>query len=584
MNIQELKHKLQEKKNRVGLLGSSFIITEYDKTDHNVAACISPETWDISISIKKGFEPVKDRRQKAYARRKKITNGLETLLESVFTHELTHWELPLDSGLGCPFDIYHHDRILEAVKQALPEDKKAFAGYVANAFEDTVINPRCKEFDGDFSGQVLFWDDEGLLCKEQGQKAYSPFYEAFVKLNMHLFGDNVDIALLKRHYANTKPIDKAVEKVIRDLRLPRDIVAEKTGTRPLFQRNQWPHMAVTFAKDLADLLETPPRERLSAFSTEDGSQSGNGIEQKMGSPEGKEAIAYGRYSSKERLSTNLTSYEQLDALYRRLARNIPVKVEAMTRSQSLGIAPLTFRPYDEERDDPFKVKTSKLILTDHGITFAYPREPLVVTAKSKIQRKSFPDFKMVILDNSGSMQHAPNCTGCSGNCAGSSAFIPWGDRSKYHFALLGFYGIEGFLQKQGIAQYIEHGLSLFSSSTRFKEGAYMQLDDVRKLALAPDWGSTHLDAKVLTGALKGRESFVLSLSDGEIENWNSEKRQFEALAKNNYYAHIQVGGETQFTKDLKSWSIPVLPVTSGEDISKLMVHVTQQTYRRFTQL
>ena len=180
------------------------------------------------------------------------------------------------------------------------------------------------------------------------------------------------------------------------------------------------------------------------------------------------------------------------------------------------------------------------------------------------------------MDNSGSMAEGIN--GDKGNIQ----FIPWGDNSKYHYALLGFYGIENFLQMQGISQYISHGLSLFSNQTRYKESNYQGIDEVRKLALAPEFNSTFLDAKVLTQALSGRESFVLSLSDGEIGNWDSEKTGFKNLAEQNYFAHVQIGNNTQFSRDLESWSMPVFYVSKGEDLSKLMVNTALNTYKKFT--
>ena len=583
MTLEQLRQKLYEAKNRIGLVGGTIKINEYDEAEQNVSAHISPQGWNIEISVRKGFDPIADKRQKAYARKKKIQDGLETLLTHVgVLHEPAHWELPVDSGKGCPFDVYWHDKILEAVKQALPEYKKGHAPYVANAFEDLLINPRCREYNGDFSGQVLFWDGEGLTCKAKGLKNYTPFYEAFVKLNMHLWGDNADRSLLKRHYSKDKKIEAAVKKVVRDLSLPENI----PDTSILFQKNNWSRMAGNFAKDLADLLEVAPQERLSAFSSdgkgegqEKQQQSGNGIEQKLPTGEGKEEIAFGRYKGGEKPSTNITNYEQLDSLYKRLARAIPVKVEAITRHLSQKVAPLTYRGFDPEKDDPAKIKVSKLVLGRDGLTFAYENEPLTVESRFKMQRKSFPDFKLVVLDNSGSMRSAPDGT----DNVGRTSFIPWGDNSKYHYALLGFYGIENFLQRQGVAQYINHGLSLFSSQTRFGEADFFKLDQLRKKALSPEWGGTKLDARVLTTSLKGRESFVLSISDGEIENWDSEKSQFEALAKNNYYAHIQIGGKTSFTQDLESWQCPVFYVTRGEDLSKLMVDVAKGTYKKFTQ-
>jgi hypothetical protein len=171
--------------------------------------------------------------------------------------------------------------------------------------------------------------------------------------------------------------------------------------------------------------------------------------------------------------------------------------------------------------------------------------------------------------------------GIDGN-AGNTRVIPWGDNSKYHFALLGFYGIENFLQRQGISQYIRHGASLFSDSTRYRESDFSGLAEVRKLALSPQFGNTRLDASVLAEALRGRESLVLSLSDGEIGNWDSEKADFEKLAANNLYTHIHLGGDTQFTRDLKSWNIPVFYVGSGRDLAHLMVDITKKQYERFT--
>jgi len=578
MNKKSLEQKLNEQKNKIGLVSGTINLETYDEMEHPISASISPEDWNIQVSIRKGFNPIKDRRQRAYARVKKIEDGLETLVLHVGgLHEPAHWELPVDSGKGCPYDEYQHDKILEAVKQALPENKQQHTSYVANAFEDTIINPRCKEWNTDFSGQVLFWDWEGLTIKESGKEQFTPFYEAFVKLNIYLWGDNIDVCLLKRHYSDNQQVNSAVEKTIQDLNLQEDL----QDTSVLFEKQRWPEMARIFTENLVDLLEETPSERLSAFeSGENGKkeQSGNQIEQKTKTRKGKEEIAFGRYIYDEQQSPNITSYEQLDVVYRRLARDIPIQVEAITREHSLEIVPLTYKPFDPETDDPTKIKTSKLFLVEQRLTFAYPDKPLTVEQRSKIQRRSFPDFKMVVLDNSRSMAEAPD----GSNNIGKINFIPWGDNSKYHYALLGFYGIENFLQRQGIAQYIQHGLSLFSSQTRYRESDFQGLDEVRKHALSPEWGSTNLDAEVLTEALKERESFVLSISDGAIGNWRSTKSEFETLARNNYFAHIQIGTGTTFTSDLESWEIPVFYVSTGEDLSHLMVDVTKQVYERFT--
>ena len=573
-----LTQELNQIKNRIGLVNGSLTINEYDDAQENITACINPKNWNIEFNLKTGYEPIQDRRQKAYARKKKIKDGKRQMLEDILYHELGHWELPFTSGFGCPYDDYHHDLIKEAVKQGLPEEKQQQAHYVANAFEDLFNNTRCREFTGNFAGQVLFFDEQGT--KLQG-KGYTPFYEAFVKLNMLLWGDNIDKALVKRQFKNDRKVDSAVAEAVREL----DLSEKEDITQRLFDKRKWPEMAEKFARILAPLLDEAPKERLSAYQSPNGNDgqekgdkenAGNGIEAKLPTKEGKENVAYQRYKNGNGLSPNIETFEQLDLLYRQLARAIPVRVEAMTREQSMAIAPLNYRPFEDEKDDIRRVKPTKLYLVDGEITLGYQRMPLTITGKSKIQKRDFPDFKMVVLDSSGSMKD-----GVDGN-PGDKTFIPWGDRSKYHYALLGFYGIEQFLQAQGIAQYIGHGLSLFSSSTRYEESKFPDLHRLRKLALSPEFGNTRLDAGTLANALKGRESFVLSISDGEVENWESAKPQFLELAKNNSYGHIQIGSRNGFSGDLESAGLPVFYVGSGDELSKLMVNIAEDSYKRFT--
>ncbi|MBI2671839.1 hypothetical protein HYX16_02805 [Candidatus Woesearchaeota archaeon] len=571
--IKSLISELNKVKNRIGLVSGTLTVNQYDDAEENVAAYINPANWNIELNLKKDFNPIQDRRQKAYARKKKIENGKKQLLEDILHHELAHWELPFNSGFGCPYDPYNHDLILEAVKKALPKDKQEQASYVANAFEDLIINARCKEFTGNFSGQVLFWSEQGQKTED---KKYTPFYDAFVQLNMYMWGDNVDKALLKRHSKNDEKVKKAVEKAIEDL----DLKSRKEIVSSLFEKDKWPEMASKFTKALAPLLETKPTEKLSAYQSseedKEKKQEGSGIEKKLFTKEGKEEVAFERYSHNKELSTNIPKEEQLDSLYRRLTKKIPVKVEAIVKERSLPIAPLNYRPFDEEKDDIAKLKPTKIYVTEDGLTFGHQKQQISITAKSKVQRKSFPDFKMIVLDNSGSMREGIN--GDQGN----KTFIPWGDNSKYHYALLGFYGVEQFLQAQGIAQYIGHGLSLFSASTRYQETDFKDVQKLRKMALSPDFGpDTRIDAKTLLNALKGKESFVLSISDGEISNWDESKKEFEKLAKDNYFAHIQIGGKNRFTQDLETAGFPVSYVSNGDELSKLMVNVAQNTYRRF---
>ncbi len=72
MEIEKVRQKLTMEKNKIGLVGSLISIKEYDKAENDVSAHINPQNWNIEISVKKGFSPIQDKRQKAYARKNKI--------------------------------------------------------------------------------------------------------------------------------------------------------------------------------------------------------------------------------------------------------------------------------------------------------------------------------------------------------------------------------------------------------------------------------------------------------------------------------------------------------------------------------
>ena len=78
-----LTQELIQTKNRIGLVNGRLIINEYDEAEENITACINQKTWDIVFNLKAGYEPIQDRRQKAYARKKKIKDGKKQMLEDI---------------------------------------------------------------------------------------------------------------------------------------------------------------------------------------------------------------------------------------------------------------------------------------------------------------------------------------------------------------------------------------------------------------------------------------------------------------------------------------------------------------------
>ena len=159
---------------------------------------------------------------------------------------------------------------------------------------------------------------------------------------------------------------------------------------------------------------------------------------------------------------------------------------------------------------------------------------------------------------------------------GSTSFIPWGDNSKYHYALLGYYGIEQFLQRQHISPYVDSGAINFSSETLSTAG-----EGARKLLLSPQWGGTVLNVNALRRQVPDPGTFLLSLSDGEIQNWRAIRDDYKTIVTSCSSAHIQIGGKNSFSCDLESWGVPVYYVTEGKDLVNLMVCVASNKYKSY---
>jgi len=161
---------------------------------------------------------------------------------------------------------------------------------------------------------------------------------------------------------------------------------------------------------------------------------------------------------------------------------------------------------------------------------------------------------------------------------GDTKFIPWGDNSKYHYALKGLYGIDNFLEKQGISAYTESETIVFNDETKSTGKLRFRNDKERNALLRMPSGGTVLNPDLFQDSQK---SFLISISDGDIQNWSEIKNKYISKVKNMDYCHIHIGNKNEFTQDLEKEGIPVKYVKGNEDLSRLMVNVASSYYRRF---
>ncbi|MBI4980266.1 hypothetical protein HZC30_01760 [Candidatus Woesearchaeota archaeon] len=566
-----LQECLERKKNEIGLVGTRLSFSR-PKQGSSIEEHITPDWKEIVIRVREDINLCPDEETRDYLQRKGAEAPLETLATDLLYHGCGHRELPVYTGRGCPHTVKNHDQIKDGIAKALKEKgKSGLEAYVANAFEDVLDNVNVRKHTSHI-GQILFWNQQGVEC-ESGK--YPAFYEAFVKINLNLMGSVADAGLLKRFYTNDKPVQNAVRQF-------KDYLKGKLGirnlvklydkddlVRKLFDRSVWKEMAYQFALATAELLEPQQQMPLCFGMPADG----NPFDKEMKLPGTQEDLAEGRYKAGEGPSEHTDPLLQLDALYRKISRAIPVQTSEYTQASKIPIAYHGRR--DPHEDETIRLRRIKGIgFNEQGeLGIKLARHELHHPATYKIHPQKFPKLKIALVDTSGSMGEAAD----GSKNVGDVSFIPWGDRSKYHYALKGIYGIDNFLERQGISQYVESEVVTIAGSPERTSKGKLRNEQERRALLQKPSGGTTLNPALLRSDGK---AFVVSISDGDIQNWASVKEDYKKAIKNADYCHIHLGAANAFTQDLESWGIKVKFVSGDDDLSRLLLDVTSVYYKR----
>ena len=566
-----LRQRLEDKKNEIGLVGTTLKFSR-PKEGKGISEHITHDWQEIDIKIREGLDLAPDEETRIYLEKVNAVDGVETVAIDLLYHGCGHRELPTETGLGCPHTVENHDLILDGVARALKEkNKQGLENYVANAFEDVLDNTNARRHTR-HAGQVLFWNNEGLENKGK----FPDFYDAFVRINLALWGKAEDATLLKRFYTNSEKAGKAVKEF-------KDYLKAQLGTTnitrtyekkdlfyKLFDKRHWRELAYRFTLATADLLDEQPKMRMCFGVPQDGV---NPFDKLMKLPEIQEELAHGRYKSGIGTSQHTDPLLQLDSLYRKISRAIPVRTSEYTADSGLPVA--YFGTRDLGEDETVKISRLRLGLSgDRTISLRVRRHEIQTPASYKVHPQNFPKLKVALLDTSGSMGLSPS----NDEVVGDKSFIPWGDNSKYHYALKGLYGIDNFLERQGISAYVQSEAITFSDSTRTSGRRQLRSDEERRALLRNPSGGTKLDTRILEAGAN-EKCFLVSVSDGDIVNWKNIKVDYKKSIEKADYCHIHLGPKNEFTKDLESWGVGVHYVTGNDDLSKLMIDTVSSYYR-----
>lgn len=479
-----------------------------------------------------------------------------SILLDIGRHEIGHWEYPRGSENGCPFDFYYGIEIYESTYQVLAEEKMgSLAGFVANAFTDIVNNINIENVlrsrGAHLSGIVYFYYDQGAWAKK-----YSMFYSFFVKLQERLWMTDEDRRMLKVFHHWEWKISRAVKSFMKKVGLGNDLTE---NALILLDKDKWSEYSKIFARHAVPFLKKPVVEILVGGESE---TSDSRFKYWIKDPSVLGKVIVRRVKSGKGNLSIVDKMTSIDLFYREIAKEIPIRVEGKTKMAEFKVVGF------KRRDTEFFSR--KLRINEKGdISFTEPRFywSMMINAKDGIS--GTPNLYF-ILDTSGSMHES----------SGKSVLnLPWGMNSKYHYALLGIYGILNYLERNSIMPK-KIALTTFSDDTRSIIVAPHKLKELKKMLFSPQFGNTLLNVNAVEDVLsKLGRSVVIMLSDGNIWNWNAIAYRLVNLFSRNYACYISIKEVTRADYDLKKVAA-VFHISEIKNISGVMLDFTKKVYRK----
>jgi hypothetical protein len=521
---------------------------------------------------------------------------LQEMARDVARHEQNH--RAYYGYNGCPRNAnLHAENIVEPISEVLMEKgfSKNDVCYIANCLEDSILH---SDLSKGFSleGISEFFSDIG----ENTEKGFTPFYDAHVKLNMYLWGNKPQRESLSHYYMkdkkNQERISNAVQNFLKrtgisDLTQEIDtyeMVGRRGKTKNVKDREKirdflndetnWPNIARIYAEEFSELMEpsyalpifnhsgncTKGRERQQPLETD-----GNEFDKEIESEAFKFKRAQKAYQNDTGVPSIMEPFETMDFIYQNLARKLKFNVRTFTESEQRPVFWYMKRDFDPEKDDTRHIafdfdEDGKVVLKkkSHNVKMDTPHKKFP---------RGFPKTRFALLDTSGSMLEDV----LGGKDVGRKSVIPWGDKSKYHYGVMAFYGLVEYLKQNHLLNQTNVSSGNFSNETIVTRG----LNSAKKNILSPQFGGTVIDESELDNIFEGRNGLVFTISDGEVGNWSSIRDEFFDKAREHVYFHLQIGHDSNMSEDLSKEGFPVIEINNAQDLAQKVIDVTDRTYR-----
>jgi len=624
MDYKTLEYELTGLANLLELGDLSIKVFPVKPPLTHLSSRISPQNGQIEISIDEDWDITKDSHLTRYLNKGYHEDPLLEIAQDLIYNNVAHHQI-------CPQSMEIHYQILNKVATVLKDKgrkskkpEKFWIEYITHAFEDIIANSWCKLNFYHFKGMPIFFYDQvhrpsskKFILREKVKNIlrapkFSLPYEAFVKINLSIWGEEEDFSLLKKLFTNKASVNQAVEKVVNLLSFGENSLEEKVHI--LSHKETWGNLAEKFTLCLYHLLQEVPKENLS---------SENEFEKSILNPNIRKQIIKGMYQGSKKKSAYFKSFEVTKTLYELLASEIPVQVDTEKEGRAMPVVPFDYDPFDPEEHSTKEIDLQGVIIDPESpffnlINFRVPRYHYDLFVPYKAEQKgAFPNI-CFIIDTSASMADDVDSKISLGSAIlfkklmksrfffGEANYpnYSWSDKSKYHHVLLGFNGVLKWLQSHGIAPYIQYNLITFSRQTKASGWKnYEEIDECKRLAYSPEFNTTLVEEKILKKELLGREPFVLiTLSDGEIFNWNKSTKGYsphrlknliggikpiapimKRIVEENMVSHIQISeGDfkpriSQITcQDLQSWGAEVYRINDINRLENLMIKITKK--------
>lgn len=588
IDIQGLEQRLDEVRTQEGLIGGTLKVKAVKPDTGHLSAHINLRKWGAEFCIDPDWEL--DKRTRKYSEKKGVAEPIVEVGKDMIRHEVKHWD-------KCPYDIYGQDTILDSVnralqdrevlKEATEEQREEITGYVANMFTDLVVNSNCRD-EGALTGFPIFFYDQGT----SNGGSFNPLYEFHVRLNLGVWGDKADRRLVSRFYTKDKDLGKKIKQLAHETKRRLhigDLNLEETVST-LNDSESWSAKAYDFASLVAPLIQGgAPSEKLSPTSKynkqperEDLGPDPSSFDDEIKDRDNRKKIVLNRHNNGKPLPSYMGETEAFDYLYNALATEMAIKAKTQKDGWKLPLVTANEEPFNPEEHSPSDIDLSRLGVDTESkimknINFRVPVHHHTIQIPYSRGKERFPDI-MYLFDASGSMILNNN-----NEQPEQTPSIPWGDESRYHFALLGVYGSLKWLQQKGIAPYIRYNTTLFGDTTRSSGWHdYSNIERTKQnLFNVPNSASTRLDTEVLQRHLKRDPAVVIMLSDGGIHNWGEVREDFRRISSPHYLSLVQMGPPTLATEDIKSWGKPIYMVENAEDMRGLIVDLTKQSTKKY---